>query len=44
MDHFEIRPDANPAPAQVAEADVFDEFDAELANEPELESEFPEEA
>ncbi|HJJ96674.1 MAG TPA: 30S ribosomal protein S3 [Methanocorpusculum sp.] len=43
-DHFEIRPDANPAPAQVVEADVFEEFDAELASEPELEPEFHEEA
>jgi len=35
-DHFGIRPDANPVPAQVAEADVFEEFDAKLAREPEL--------
>jgi ribosomal protein S3, eukaryotic/archaeal type len=32
-DHFEIRADAHPAPA---EQDVFDEFDAELASEPDV--------
>ena len=34
-DHFEIRADANPAPARV-ETDVFEDFDAELAAEPDV--------
>eukprot|EP00831_Metopus_contortus_P083584 TRINITY_DN9291_c0_g1_i1.p2 TRINITY_DN9291_c0_g1~~TRINITY_DN9291_c0_g1_i1.p2 ORF type:complete len:200 (-),score=47.04 TRINITY_DN9291_c0_g1_i1:292-891(-) len=34
-DQFEIRADAAPAPARVVETDIFEEFDAELAAEPE---------
>ena len=34
-DQFGIRADAAPAPARVIETDVFEEFDAELAAEPE---------
>jgi small subunit ribosomal protein S3 len=36
-DQFEIRADAAPAPARVVETDIFEEFDAELAAEPEPE-------
>lgn len=36
-DQFEIRADAAPAPARVIETDIFEEFDAELAAEPEPE-------
>ncbi len=36
-DQFGIRADAAPAPARVIETDVFEEFDAELAAEPEPE-------
>jgi small subunit ribosomal protein S3 len=36
-DQFSIRADAAPAPARVIETDVFEEFDAELAAEPEPE-------
>jgi small subunit ribosomal protein S3 len=36
-DQFEIRADANPVPARMTETDVFEEFDAELAKEPEPE-------
>ena len=36
-DQFEIRVDAAPATARVIETDIFEEFDAELAAEPEPE-------
>ena len=42
-DHFKIRTDAHPAQDQVAETDVFEELNEELASEPELERELHEE-